>query len=354
MGGWRSGRDLLVADIGGTKTTFAIYDSSDIRAPRATRTVDSRAARDLDSILDDFLAGGPPPGSACLAVAGPVVDGAVRVTNLPWVVSARDLAERYAFARVDLLNDVEALGWATKVLRTEDLVTLQEGRADPAGPVAILSLGTGLGQGYATGAPNARDVHASEGGHADLAPATPVHTRLLADLQREFGHVSVERACSGTGLPRIHRFLLSEGALHEEPSVAREVAAAADPTPIIVREALRDTSAACRESVALLCDLLAAEAGNLALKVLSTGGVFLGGGLAPRLLPFLKAARFRDAFLAKGRLSPLLAAMPLRVILSPDAVLWGAALRGMLHEGPCESALGRVDRGAWAEPEERP
>ena len=169
-------------------------------------------------------------------------------------------------------------------------------------------------------------VHASEGGHADFAPTSPLQARLLASLWREFDHVSAERVASGLGLPRIHRFLVMEEGWTEDAAVGRAIAAATDPTPIIVAAAQSGGSPASQEAVALLCDIVAAEAGNLALKLLATGGVFLGGGLAPRLLSFLRAPRFTAAFCAKGRFASLLARIPLRVVLSPEAILWGAAL----------------------------
>lgn len=332
MRGSRSGEALLAGDVGGTKTILALYDSDDVRAPVAVRSYDSRAAEGLEPMVDDFLSGGAPPHAASFAVAGPVVDGFVHVTNLPWTVSAGELASRFGFSRIDLLNDVEALGWAVTTLRSNELEALQGGRVLPRGAVALLALGTGLGEGYATGSGADRAVHASEGGHADLAPADPLQLRLLASLWRDFQHVSVERACSGSGLPRIYRFLVQDEGREGNPEVRREIAAAEDPTPAIVRAATEGRCAACEEAVSLLCDLLAAEAGNLALKILATGGVYLGGGLAPRLLPFLRTARFRDAFLAKGRFSALLESLPVSVILASNAVLWGAALRGMLRD----------------------
>jgi glucokinase len=319
---------LLAGDVGATKTVLALYDSDDVRAPTAVRSYDSRAAQSLESMLDDFLSCEATPHAASLAVAGPVVDGFVRVTNLPWVVSARELSSRYGFARTDLLNDVEALGWAIAALHPNELETLQEGDPSPGGPMALLALGTGLGEGYVTGSRPQRIVHASEGGHADLAPANPLQSRLLASLWRDFEHVSVERACSGSGLPRIYRFLVGDEGRDGDPDVEREIAAAADPTPAIVLAAVEGRCEACQEAICLLCDLLAAEAGNLALKILATGGVYLGGGLAPRLLPFLRSTRFSEAFLAKGRFASLLRTLPLRVILASEAVLWGAALRG--------------------------
>ena len=335
-------RTLLAGDVGGTKTTLALYDTEDVRVPRVARTYDSRTVERFDSLVDAFLGefGASPTAVASFAVAGPIVEQSVRITNLPWGLSGPDLASRFHFGRVSLVNDVEALAWAISALRPEEVDIIQTGQADPTGPIGVLALGTGLGEGYLTRGPEAPRAHPSEGGHADFAPTTPQQTRLLENLWREHKHVSVERACSGIGLSKIHRFLVTEEGWAEDSAVGAEIAAAADPTPVVVQAALEGRSAVCHEAVALLCDILAAEAGNLALRLLSTGGIFLGGGIPPRVLPFLRASRFHEAFLAKGRFSPFLERVPVLVVVSPQAVLWGAALRGMVSEGDSPNRVG--------------
>jgi len=327
-------RSLLAGDVGGTKTTLALYDTEDARAPRVARTYDSRTVERFDALVEAFLGdcNAPAPAVASFAVAGPIVEHSVRITNLPWGLSGPHLASRFGFKRVSLVNDVEALAWVVPTLRPVEMDVIQKGHVDPSGSVGVLALGTGLGEGYLTRGREAPRAHPSEGGHADFAPTTPQQTRLLESLWREHKHVSVERACSGIGLPRIHRFLVTEDGWAEDPAVGAEIAAAADPAPVVVQAALAGRSAVCHEAVALLCDILAAEAGNLALKLLSTGGIFLGGGIPPRVLPFLRAPRFRNAFLAKGRFSAFLERVPVLVVLSPQAVLWGAALRGMISD----------------------
>lgn len=317
---------FLAGDVGGTKTTLALYDGDDIRAPRDVRTYNSRSLSGLEGALVDFLAGRPCPPAAAFAVAGPVISGTAQITNLPWSVFARALKSQFGFGRLDLVNDVEALASAIPSLRPAELSPLQRGEADARGTLAVLALGTGLGMGYVT---SPQHAHASEGGHADFAPTSPLQARLLASLWHEFDHVSAERVASGLGLPRIHRFLVAEEGWKEDSTVAEAIAAAADPTPIIVAAAQSGGSPASQEAAAILCDIVAAEAGNLALKLLATGGVFLGGGLAPRLLPFLRAPRFAAAFRAKGRFEMLLARIPVHVVLSSEAVLWGAALRAL-------------------------
>jgi len=335
-------RTLLAGDIGGTKTTLALYDAEDVRAPRVVRTYDSRTVERFDSLVEVFLGECEPPAPAVasFAVAGPIVGQSVRITNLPWGLSGSDLASRFHFGQVSLVNDVEALAWAVPTLRPEEVDVLQTGQIDPDGSIGVLALGTGLGEGYVTRGREAPQAHPSEGGHADFAPTTPQQARLLESLWREHKHASVERACSGIGLPKLYRFLVTEEGRTEDPAVAAEIVAAADPTPVVVQAALAGRSAVCHEAVALLCDILAAEAGNLALRLLSTGGIFLGGGIPPRVLPFLHAPRFRDAFLAKGRFSAFLERVPVLVVLPPQAVLWGAALRGMVPEGDSPNRVG--------------
>jgi glucokinase len=327
----RPSNTLLAGDVGGTKTTLALYDGDDVRRPRVARTHDSRTIETFGVVLNGFLAGEPLPAAATIAVAGPVVDDAAQITNLSWGLSKRDLAARLSTSRIELLNDVEALAGAVGVLQPEEIAPLQKGSADARGATAVLALGTGLGMAYITRAPHTLvpHVHPSEGGHADFAPASALQERLLASLWHEFGHVSVERVASGLGLPRIHRFLVAEERWPEDAATSAAIAAAADPTPVIVAAALSGRSAACREAVCLLCDVVAAEASDLALTFLATGGVFLGGGLAPRLLPFLRDVRFLAAFRAKGRFASLLERVPVSVILPSEAVLWGAALSAM-------------------------
>lgn len=322
---------ILAGDVGGTKTILALYASDDVRAPRVLRTYDSRAQDGLDEALDDILAGGPPPVAAAFAVAGPVVDDAVHITNLRWGLSRRDLAVRLSTPRVVLLNDVAALVGAVEELAPTEVAVLQEGRRDPRGATGVLALGTGLGMAYV--ARNSKTLaataHPSEGGHADFAPASPLQARLLASLAAELGHVSVERVASGLAVPRIYRFLVDEERRPEEPAVRAALDAGNDATPAIIAAALSGASTTCREAVAVLCDTVAAAAGNLALTLLATGGIYLGGGLAPRLLPFLSEPRFLGVFCAKGRFESLLRRVPVSIVLAPHAVLWGAAYRAL-------------------------
>ncbi len=323
------GSVVVAGDVGGTKTILAAYDTEDVRAPSFTRTYESRTLSGLDEALADLLGRGPRPVAAAFAVAGPVHDNAAQITNLAFRVDGPRIAARFSIPSVEVLNDVAALAVAVDALTPDERTTLQDGVEDPTGPRAVLALGTGLGMAYVTHDGGTMRVHPSEGGHGDFAPSAPLHDRLLARLRREFDHVSVERIASGLGLPRLHRFLIEDEGWCEDPTVLAALASATDPTPTIVHAALSGASPVCREAVALLCDAVAAEAGNFALKTLATGGVVLGGGLAARLLPVLAQPRALAAFRAKGRFTPWLAGLPVRAVIVPDAILWGAALRAM-------------------------
>jgi len=319
-----SGSRALGGDIGGTKTTIA-WIGSDGRVT-ASETYPSRSFANLDSILREFLNTRPgDPEAAVFAVAGPVAEGRSHVTNLPWTISVEAVQAAFDIPRVLLLNDIEALAWAIPRLGAQDLFTLQAGDPSKKGPIAVLAPGTGLGQALLMPLEGDVRVFASEGGHADFAPTDEIQRALLDFLAREYDHVSYERIASGSGLPNIYRFFRDERGVREEPTTERSLLAADDPTPAIIEAALEETSPLCMQTVELFVSVLGAEAGNLALKALATGGVYLGGGLPPRLLPFLKEAPFLDAFRQKGRFKSLMQSIPVHVILQPQAALLGAA-----------------------------
>jgi glucokinase len=317
---------LLAGDIGGTKTNLAVFSSdAGPYAPLAEATFPSGAYASLEALVSQFLAQNDLKISrASFGVAGPVVDGRAKITNLPWEMSEANLGQRLGFS-VRLLNDLESIAYAVPFLQPEDLETLNEGEATQGGAIAIIAPGTGLGEAYLSWDGSRYRAYASEGGHADFGPNNQREIDLLHYLQDRFGHVSYERVCSGQGIANIYAFLRDSG--HEEPAwLAEQLAAAGDPTPIIVNVALGEESCAiCVTALNVFTSILGAEAGNLALKVLSTGGVYLGGGIPPRILPVLKQDRFVEAFRYKGRFSGLLARMPVHVILNPKAALLGAA-----------------------------
>jgi glucokinase len=277
-------------------------------------------------VVERFLAGRQlQPAAAAFGIAGPVLDGCVQATNLPWLVEESALSRSLGGIPVRLLNDLAALGHAILILPATDVETIHAGEPAPQGTLAVIAPGTGLGEAFLVWEGGGYRALASEGSHTDFAPNDQLQAELLAWLRPRFGHVSWERVGSGSGIPNLYAFLKDSGRFPELPWLAAQLAAAGDPVPVIVGSALENSSAICKAALDLFVAILAAEAGNLALKVLALGGVYFGGGIPPRVLPLLRAPAFRDAFAAKGRFAGLLERMPLRVITDPQAGLLGAA-----------------------------
>jgi glucokinase len=327
---------LLAGDIGGTKTDLALFSAAGgPRNPAHEAEFHSANYPDLSAMVREFLAARDEPiDHACFDVAGPVIDGCAKITNLPWVVDANALARELRLPAVDLLNDLTATAYAIPILEPKDLDELSAGSGDPQGARAVIAPGTGLGEAFLTWDGGRFNAHASEGGHSDFAPAGALQSGLLDALRERLEHVSVERVCSGSGIPNIYRYLKDSGYAPESPAIAKQIAAAPDPTPVIMDAAL-DPAGRCPLCVATLdtfVEILGAEAGNLALKVLATGGVYLAGGIPPRIVPTLREGRFLQAFRRKGRLSSVMARMPVYVIVQ-QAALIGAASYGLMQMG---------------------
>ena len=340
---------LLAGDIGGTKTNLAVFSPKDgPRAPLAEVTFPSADYPSLEALVREFLAQVDlKVEQASFGVAGPVAAGQAKITNLPWVMEETQLREALNLSSVRLLNDLAAIAHAVPFLEPADLHTLNVGQPTPGGAIAVIAPGTGLGEAFLTWDGTCYRAHASEGGHADFAPTNPFEVELLRYLQERFEHVSYERVCSGRGLPNIYAYLKDSGYADEPVWLTEQLAAAGDPTPVIVNAALRqpfdgaqdeaqdaalDSERPCELCVATLnafVSILGAEAGNLALKVLASGGVYLGGGIPPRILPALEQKPFREAFRHKGRMSDLLVRVPVHVILNPKVALLGAACHGL-------------------------
>ena len=324
---------LLAGDIGGTKTNLAVFSPEDgPRAPLAEATFPSADYPSLEALVREFLSQvSLSVERASFGVAGPVVASRATITNLPWVMEETQLQETLNLSSVRLLNDLNAIAHAVPFLEPADRHTLNAGQQAPDGAMAIVAPGTGLGEAFLTWDGTRYRPHASEGGHADFAPTHPLEVELLRYLQGRFERVSYERVCSGRGLPNIYAYLKDSGYADEPAWLTEQLAAADDPTPIIVNTAL-DSQKGCELCVATLnafVSILGAEAGNLALKVLASGGVYLGGGIPPRILPALEQQRFMEAFRRKGRMSDLLARVPVHVILNPKVALLGAACHGL-------------------------
>jgi glucokinase len=316
---------ILAGDVGGTKTSLALY-RRDARGLLRNRmaTYRSREHASLDPILRDFMSGGATVERACIGVAGPVEGGRCRLTNLDWEVDEASLRRILGVREAYLVNDLQATASSLPFLQKSDRATIREGAADPQGNMAVLAAGTGLGEGFLVDTGAGYIPFPSEGGHVDFAPRDDREIRLHAFLRAKYGHVSVERVLSGPGLHDIYRFLLAEERMAEEPIMAAEVAGK-EPQRAIVRHGLAGGSGTCAETLRIFCSLYGAEAGNLALQYLATGGVYLGGGIAPAILPALQWGEFLSAFLDKGRMRNLLSSVPVMVILDPAAPLLGAA-----------------------------
>jgi glucokinase len=321
---------LLAGDIGGTKTALGVYTAeAGPRAPIVRETFPSDDYPSLESVVREFLSRHDVRvQAACFDVAGPVVGGRAKVTNLPWSIEVDELRESLNLPTVHLLNDLQALAYAVPQLGPDELHTLKEGKALEGGSIAVVAPGTGLGEAYLTWDGSHYHAFPSEGGHADFAPATELEDGLLRYLRKRFGHVSCERVCSGMGISNIYDYLRDTGR-HEEPQVAHRLEEAEDRTPIIVECARDGTSELCVAALDLFMEALGAEASNMALKVLSTGGLYLGGGIPPRILDALEHGPFVESFLDKGRMREVLEMVPVYVIMERGAALMGAASYGL-------------------------
>jgi glucokinase len=349
---------VLAGDIGGTNARLALFEverGHGYERPRLTpifeRTTPSRSQSSLDEIADGFLraaeaetggrlgsAGLAPDGiaknidGACLGIAGPIENNRCQATNLPWIVDGRALSIRLGIPRVTLVNDFSAAALGVTAVGPEQLAPLGGGTAVPRGPIAVLGAGTGLGEAYLLWSETAYryEVVPSEGGHADFAPRTPLEAGLLQYLSAKYGRVSCERVLSGNGLVDIFSFLSMEPACRPliKPDTAAVLAgpgAGHDAAAEISRRGLEGTDPICEMSLALFCSVMGAVAGNLGLGVLATGGVFVAGGIAPRILGYLQKGGFREAFERKGRLHTLVERLPAFIVTHPQPGLLGAA-----------------------------
>lgn len=317
---------VLAGDIGGTKTSLALFSINDDKLRMETEhNFPSKKYSGLVPILDEFsVRNNKSIDAACFGVAGPVVDGHVKTTNLPWVIDSQVLRQALRVDTVYLLNDLEAAAYGVFTLDNEEFYTLNEGNMHSTGNKALIAAGTGLGQAilYDDG----RHFHAlpSEGGHADFAPRTELEIDLLRYLLARFGHVSYERVLSGPGLFNIYRFLKESRGMAEPPLLAERFAAGDDPAAVISTAALAKEAEICCTALDLFVSIYGAEAGNMALRFKSVRGLYVGGGIAPKILDKLKDGTFMRSFIDKGRYTELLAAMPVQVVLNPQAGLRGA------------------------------
>lgn len=327
---------ILVGDIGGTKTAMAVVSPE--RGPHDLlfeKTFPSAEFSSLDAIIEEFLKDNDLViDKAVFGVAGPVVNGQVKTTNLPWFIEEIRLKENFHFSSARLMNDLEVIAYAVPHLESGELQTLNDGTSVSDGNIAVVAPGTGLGEAFLTWDGVRYHVHASEGGHVDFAPKNPLEMELLSYLNGWFDHVSYERVCSGPGISNIYAYMTQGGYGYEPSWFTERLEETEDPTPVIVNAAL-DKELSCELCVRTLDEfvsILGAEAGNLALKVFATRGVYLGGGIPPRILPFLKKEIFMKSFRDKGRYSDFMDKIPVHVIMDANVALFGAACCALEQE----------------------
>ena len=317
---------VVAGDIGGTKTRLALVGvvGTQVSVEREV-SYPSRDFASFEALLAEFLRDVQAPSHAAFGIAGPVMDGAVRTTNLPWYIEAGALRHRFGFKTCTLLNDLEATACGLSALGPDDLLILQAGELNALGNAAIIAAGTGLGEAGMYWDGSRHHPYATEGGHASFSPQSELEFALLRHLQLRYAHVSWERVVSGMGLVDLHDFLRGYRKVAVPQRLADEMREN-DAAAVISRAALSGSDDICVQTLDLFVQLYGAEAGNLALKTMSRGGLYVGGGIAPKILPLLQRDIFMQAFLNKGRMRPLLEAIPVRVILNDWVALYGPAL----------------------------
>jgi glucokinase len=323
---------ILAGDVGGTKIHLALYafERGSLKPVRDTK-YPAHEFGSLDAVVEKFLSESADVGerkeivAACFGCPGPVRDGRLKLTNLPWTLDARDLRRALSIEHIFLINDLEANGYGIPELKAESIFTLRAGDATAVGHRGLIAAGTGLGEALLIWDGKTHRPIASEGGHCDFAARTEHEIALLEYLRRTLnGRVSWERVVSGLGIKNVYAYLRDVEKM-DEPQWLRDRIAAEDPNAVIGSCAEDGSSALCFETMSTFAAAYGAETGNIALKVLAVGGMYLGGGIAPKSLKTLTSGGFMQAFLDKGRLSPLMETIPVRVILNDTCALLGAA-----------------------------
>jgi len=317
---------ILAGDVGGTKASLAHYALENGKLNRVLlKTYSSRDFDSLNTVIRLFRKEHPAPLTAAgFGIAGPVTEGRCTLTNLGWKVNAADIAQELRLESVALLNDLEATGYGVLRLEDADMVVIQEGRARRQGAIAVIAAGTGLGEGGLIWDGTGYRSFPSEGGHVDFAPRDELEMDLLRFLMQDLDHVSYERILSGPGLSVLYRFFRSRSS-EREPRWLTEALAGGHPSAVISAAGLEGRDAVCVSALELFVSLYGAEAGNLALKVLAAGGVYVAGGIAPKIIAKIREGGFLKSFLEKGRHSGVLEQIPLRVVLNEHTALTGAA-----------------------------
>jgi glucokinase len=318
---------ILAGDIGGTNARLACFQSQNGHLRLVSeRVFPSREHSELVEIVNEFLEDADTrPKAACFGIAGPVLNGRVETSNLPWVIEQKQLAKKIHLPATLLINDLEATAWGIGALSASDLVALNSISEPAVGNQAVVAPGTGLGEAGLFWDGQRHHVFACEGGHADFAPQGDLQIDLLRYLKTRFGHVSYERILSGPGLVNVYEFLTETGCGKESLEVAAAITKKNDAAAAISQAAFDDSSSRAAKALEIWISVFGAEASNLALKTMATGGIFLAGGISPKILAKLTGPLFLHAFQDKGRLRPLLEAIPVQVVTNEKAGLLGAA-----------------------------
>jgi glucokinase len=319
---------ILAGDIGGTKTILALFSVKDDVAGVATHETrfESGDYSSLDAIVDEFLrTTGARPAVASFDVAGPVKGGRANITNLPWVVTSESISDRFGIPDVFLLNDLQATAIAVPHLEADELVTLNTGTPAVQGNIAVVAAGTGLGIGFLVWTGDRYQALASEAGHTSFSPSGLQQIDLLKHLSERFGHVSFERVCSGSAVPDLYDFLLEQKGYREPTWLRDELAQARDRTAVIIDAALAGKADICEATLDIFVDALGTVAGNMAVSMMATGGIYFGGGIAPRILSRLQRPDFLSSLAHKGRFTEFCSDLPVQVIQNPKVALYGAA-----------------------------
>jgi glucokinase len=326
---------ILAGDIGGTKSRLAAFDTEGSRLKCVVEKIyPSKQHKGLNEIVSDFVkTEGIPARSACFGVAGPVRGGRSKISNLPWIIDSRELAAELRLSSVGLINDLEAFAYGIELLESKDYVSLRDGSGDATGNMAVVSAGSGLGEAGLYWDGFRHHPFACEGGHTEFAPKNDVEVDLLRYLMQKFGHqhVSYERILSGPGVQNIYEFLRDTG-LEEEPDWLKQHLATSTDVPALISElALAKKAQICDRTLSIFASVFGSEAGNCALKFMATGGVFIAG-IAGKIVPKMQEKHFMESFLDKGRMQPLLEALPVKIVLNEDSGLLGAARFTLLQK----------------------
>jgi glucokinase len=318
---------ILAGEIGATRTRLSAFETESNKLQQVVeRTYPSQEQSGLSDIIANFIKSeGVPVESACFGVAGPVKGGRSKISNLPWIIDARELAKQLKLSSVGLINDLEAYAYGIDALESKDFVTLNEGSEDAEGNRAVISARTGLGMAGLYWDGFRHHPFACEGGHADFAPRNTLEMALAEYLRKKYGHVSCERLLSGPGIKNIYDFLRDTQKSEEPAKLREDLNQAADPPAVISRYALEGGTPICDQTLSMFVSIYGAATGNCALNFMSRGGIFIGSSIAAKIAPKMTEPEFMQAFLDKGRMEAVLRDMPVKIVLNDDAGIIGAA-----------------------------